>query len=157
MKRLGQDGEMTFEPATYPGYRFPAQIISHAVWLYHVFGLSFRDVELILAERGITVSHESIRQWCLKFGGEFARKLRRRRPKPGDAWHLDEVFLKINGKLHYLWRAVDLRWSPSVGQLGGLGKLGPGFRQAANLVTASAPYASSGVLPSRPEWGRLVL
>ena len=98
---------MTLEPVTYPGYRFPAAVISYAVWLYHVFGLSFRDVELILAERGITVSHESIRQWCLKFGSEFARKLRRRRPKPGDTWHLDEVFLKINGKLHYLWRAVD--------------------------------------------------
>ncbi len=98
---------MTSEPATYPGYRFPAEIISHAVWLYHVFGLSFRDVELILAERGITVSHESIRQWCLKFGADLARKLRRRRPKPGDTWHLDEVYLRINGELHYLWRAVD--------------------------------------------------
>ena len=107
MKRLGQAGEMTSEPATYPGYRFPAEIISHAVWLYHVFSLSFRDVELILAERGVIVSHESIRQWCLKFGADFARKLRRRRPKPGDTWHLDEVFLKINGELHYLWRAVD--------------------------------------------------
>ena len=71
------------EPVTYPGYRFPAAIIGHAVWLYHVFGLSLRDVELILAERGITVTHESIRQWGLKFGGDFARKLRRRRPKPG--------------------------------------------------------------------------
>ena len=98
---------MTSEPATYPGYRFPAEIISHAIWLYHLFGLSFRDVELILAERSIVVSHESIRQWCLKFGSEFARRLRRRRPKPGDTWHLDEVFLKINGKLHHLWRAVD--------------------------------------------------
>ena len=98
---------MTSEPAIYPGYRFPAEIISHAIWLYHLFGLSFRDVELILAERSIVVSHESIRQWCLKFGSEFARRLRRRRPKPGDTWHLDEVFLKINGKLHYLWRAVD--------------------------------------------------
>ena len=74
---------MTPEPATYPGYRFPAEVISHAVWLYHVFGLSFREVELLLAERGITVTHESIRQWCLKFGADFARKLRRRRPKPG--------------------------------------------------------------------------
>jgi putative transposase len=98
---------MTPEPATYPGYRFPAEVIGHAVWLYHVFGLSLRDVELILAERGIGVTHESIRRWCLRFGAEFARKLRRRRPKPGDTWHLDEVFLKINGKLHYLWRAVD--------------------------------------------------
>jgi putative transposase len=74
--------------ATYPGYRFPAEIISHAVWLYHVFSLSLRDVELILAERGIAVTHESIRNWCRKFGSEFARKLRRRRPKPGDTWHL---------------------------------------------------------------------
>ena len=98
---------MTSEPATYPGYRFPAEIISHAIWLYHLFGLSFRDIELILAERGIVVSHESIRQWCLKFGSGFARRLRWRRPKPGDTWHLDEVFLRINGKLHYLWRAVD--------------------------------------------------
>ncbi|TDH58971.1 IS6 family transposase [Dankookia rubra] len=93
--------------AIYPGFRFPAEIISHAVWLYHVFSLSLRDVELILAERGITVTHESIRQWGLRFGADFARKLRRRRPKPGDTWHLDEVFLRINGVLHYLWRAVD--------------------------------------------------
>src|SRR3954471_24624370 len=98
---------MTSEPATYPGYRLPAEVISHAVWLYHVFGLSLLDVELLLAERGITVTHESIRQWCLKFGADFARKLRRRRPKPGDTCHLGEVFLEISGELHYLWRAVD--------------------------------------------------
>jgi putative transposase len=98
---------MTPEPATYPGHRFPAEIISHALWLYHVFSLSLRDVELILAERGITVTHESIRQWCLKFGGGVARRLRRRRPRPGDTWHMDEVFIRINGVLHYLWRAVD--------------------------------------------------
>jgi transposase-like protein len=77
------------------------------VWLYHVFSLSLRDVELILAERGIVVTHESIRHWCLKFGSDFARKLRRRRPQPGDTWHLDEVFIRIRGVLHYLWRAVD--------------------------------------------------
>ena len=104
---LGHHGAMISEPATYPGYRFPAEIISYAVWLYHVFGLSLREVELLLAERGITASHERIRQWCLKFGAGFARKLRQRRPKPGDTWHLDEVFLKTNGELHYLWRAVD--------------------------------------------------
>jgi len=98
---------MTSDPATYPGYRFPAEIISHAVWLHHVFSLSLRDVELILAERGIMVTHESIRCWCQRFGADFARKLRRRRPKPGDTWHLDEVLLRINGELHYLWRAVD--------------------------------------------------
>jgi putative transposase len=98
---------MTPELTTYPGYRFPAEIICRAVWLYHVFGLSLRDVELILAERGITVTHESIRRWCLRFGADFARRLRRRRPRPGDTWHLDEVYLRINGVLHYLWRAVD--------------------------------------------------
>jgi putative transposase len=100
---------MTSEPTTYAGCRFPAEIISYAVWLYHVFGLSLREVELILAAWGIVVSHESIRQWCLTFGREFARKVRQRRPKPGDTWHLDEVFLKIGGKLQYLWRAVDQR------------------------------------------------
>jgi putative transposase len=98
---------MTPDPVTYPGYHFPAEIISHAVWLHHLFGLSLRDVELTLAERGITVTHESIRSRCRKFGSELARKLRRRRPKPGDTWHLDEVFLRNNGVLHYLWRAVD--------------------------------------------------
>ena len=88
-------------------HRFPAELISHAVWLYHVFSLSFRDVELILAERGVIVSYESIRRWCGKFGASFAAKLRRRRPRPGDKWHLDEVFIRIKGELHYLWRAVD--------------------------------------------------
>jgi len=98
---------MTLNPITYPGYRFPAEIIGHAVWLYHVFSLSLRDVELILAERGIVVTHESIRHWCIRFGAEFAQRLRKRRPRPGDTWHLDEVFIRINGVLQYLWRAVD--------------------------------------------------
>jgi hypothetical protein len=98
---------MTPEPASYPRHRFPAEIISHTVWLYYVFGLSLRDVELILAERGVVVTHESIRYWCLKFGADFARRLRRRRPQPGDTWHLDEVFIRIRGVLDYLWRAVD--------------------------------------------------
>ena len=98
---------MTTTLPTYHRHRFPAEIISHAVWLYHVFSLSLRDVELLLAERGIFVTHESIRRWSLKFGVEFARRLRRRRPTPGDVWHLDEVFLRIDGELHYLWRAVD--------------------------------------------------
>ena len=75
-------------------HRFPAELISHAVWLYDVFSLSFRDVELILAERGVIVSYESIRRWCLKFGASFASRLRRRRPRPGDKWHLDEVFIR---------------------------------------------------------------
>jgi putative transposase len=107
MTEPGQSDRMTSDLATYPGYRFPAEIIGYAVWLCHVFSLSLRNVELILAERGITVTHESIRNWYRKFGSEFAAKLRRRRPKPGDTWHLDEVFLRINGVLHYLWRAVD--------------------------------------------------
>jgi putative transposase len=98
---------VTSDPTTYPGYRFPAEVIRHAVWLYLVFGLSLRDVELILAERGIIVTHESIRQWCHRFGADFARRLRRRRPKPGDTRHPDEVFLRISGEQHYLWRAVD--------------------------------------------------
>jgi putative transposase len=75
--------------------------------LYHVFRLSLRDVELLLAERGVVVSYESIRHWCAKFGASFASKLRRGRPRPGDKWHLDEVFIRIGGELHYLWRAVD--------------------------------------------------
>jgi putative transposase len=88
-------------------HRFPAEVIIHAVWLYHVFSLSFRDVELLLSERGIFVSYESVRRWCLKFGAGFADNLRRRRPTPGDKWYLDEVFIRINGEQHYLWRAVD--------------------------------------------------
>jgi putative transposase len=107
MTELGPFDGMMPDPATDPGYRCPAEIISPAVWLYHVSSLSLRDVELILADRGITVPHESIRCWCREFGSGFAAKLRRRRAKPGDTWHLDEVFLRIYGVLHYLWRAVD--------------------------------------------------
>ena len=88
-------------------HRFPAEIISQAVWLYHVFSLSLRDVELLLAERGVVASYETIRRWCKKFGQTFAGRLRRRRPRPGDKWYLDEVFIRIQGVQHYLWRAVD--------------------------------------------------
>jgi len=91
----------------YRGFRFPAEVIEHAVWLYHCFSHSLRDVELILAARGIVVSYESIREWSLRFGRLFANKLKRCRPRPGDKWHMDEVFVRIRGKLHYLWRAVD--------------------------------------------------
>jgi putative transposase len=94
-------------PDPYRGFRFPAEIISHAVWLYHCFSLSLREVETILAQRGIVVSYESIRAWGLRFGRAFANALKRRRPRPGDKWHLDEVFLRIRGQRHYLWRAVD--------------------------------------------------
>jgi putative transposase len=98
---------MTSWPLFYARHRFPVEIISHAVWLYKVFSLSLRDVDLILAERGVTVTHESIRQWCRKFGASFERHLRRRRPRPGDAWPVDEVFICIRDVLHYLWRVVD--------------------------------------------------
>ena len=98
---------MRTTPDRYRGFRFPAEIISHAVWLYHGFSLSLREVELILAQRGIVVSYESIRTWGLRFGQDFATTLKRRRPKPGDKWHLDEVFIRIRGERHDLWRAVD--------------------------------------------------
>lgn len=91
----------------YRGYRFPSEIISHGVWLYYRFSLSFRDVEELLAKRGVVVSYETIRQWCRKFGPEYASELKRREGRLGDIWHLDEVFVKIRGERHYLWRAVD--------------------------------------------------
>ncbi len=91
----------------YHGYRFPPEIIGHAVWLYHRFSLSLRDVEDLLAQRGIVVSYETIRQWCEKFGPDYAAKLKKRRGRLGDTWYLDEVFVTIRGKRQYLWRAVD--------------------------------------------------
>src|ERR671916_918159 len=92
---------------SYAGHRFPVAIISHAVWLYFRFPLSLRNVDEILAARGITVSHETVRQWGLKFSQSFANQIRRRLPRAGDKWHLDEVAVKIAGKKHWLWRAVD--------------------------------------------------
>ncbi len=91
----------------YQRHRFPPEIISHCVWLYYRFALSFRDVEEIMAERGVTLSYEAIREWSRKFGNSFAKKLKQNRLQTGDKWHLDEMFVKINGKPHYLWRAVD--------------------------------------------------
>ena len=91
----------------YTGYRFPAEIISHAIWLYFRFPLGLRMVEELLAARGIIVSHETVRQWARKFGQQFANQIRRRLPRVGDKWHLDEVVLKISGVKHWLWRAVD--------------------------------------------------
>ena len=91
----------------YAGYRFPPEIIRQAIWLYLRFTLSLRDVEDLLAERGITVSYETVRRWVNHFGPIIAADLRKRRPKPHSIWHLDEVYLKIDGKLTYLWRAVD--------------------------------------------------
>src|SRR5215216_2598276 len=91
----------------YAGHRFPVEVISHAVWLYFRFPLSLRMVEEMLAARGIVVSHETVRQWALKFGQAFANRIRRRLPHAGDKWHLDEVAIKVAGVTHWLWRAVD--------------------------------------------------
>ena len=92
---------------SYKGHRYPAEIIAHCGWLYHRFPLSFREVEELMVVRGVIVTYETIRQWCAKFGPVYAAGLRRRQPRPGDKWHLDEVFLTITGRRHYLWRAVD--------------------------------------------------
>ena len=92
---------------SYGGYRFPPVIIQQAIWLYARFTLSFRDVEDLLAERGIMVSYETVRRWVRHFGSTIAADLRRRRPKPHSTWHLDEVYIRIDGRLVYLWRAVD--------------------------------------------------
>ncbi len=91
----------------YAGYRFPAEVIGQAIWLYFRFPLSLRMVEEMLAARGIVVSHETVRQWALKFGQDFANRIRRRLPQAGDKWHLDEVAIKIAGVQHWLWRGVD--------------------------------------------------
>src|SRR5258708_16885677 len=88
----------------YPGYRFPREIIAHCVWLYFRFSLSFRDIQEMMRERGVEVSYEAIRLWCLRIEAEYARRLRRRRGRPGDTWHLGEGFCKINGERLYLWR-----------------------------------------------------
>jgi len=92
---------------SYRRHRFPPPIIQHAIWLYLRFTLSYRDVEELLAERGLEVSYETVRRWVLKFGPGIARKLRRSRPRPSDHWHLDEMVVRIAGKRMYLWRAVD--------------------------------------------------
>ncbi|MER6113199.1 IS6 family transposase [Streptomyces hirsutus] len=92
---------------SYKGHRYPVEVISHCVWLYFRFPLSFREVEELMLQRGVIISHETVRRWCMKFGQAYANGLRRRRPRPGDKWHLDEVFVKINGELTYLWRTVD--------------------------------------------------
>ena len=92
---------------TYKRHRFPPDIIAYAVWLYFRFNLSHRDIEGLLAERGITVSREAIRLWCMKFGAIYTRRLKRKHGGYGDTFYIDEVFVKINGKQHYLWRAVD--------------------------------------------------
>ena len=94
-------------PVSYVRHQFPPAIIQHAVWLYLRFSLSYRDVEDLLAERGLDVSYETVRRWVLKFGVLFARELRKRRPRPSAQWHLDEAVVVIGGKRLFLWRAVD--------------------------------------------------
>ena len=89
------------------GYRFPAIIIGEVVWLRFRFNLSLRDIPALMATRGVEVSHETVREWCDKFGAAYAKEIQRRRPRPGDKWHLDEIVVKMNGVAHYLWRAVD--------------------------------------------------
>jgi putative transposase len=91
----------------YRGYRFPSEIISYCVWVYFRFSVSYRDVEELMAERCVTVTYETIRAWCERFGRDYAKRIRARRGKLGDTWHMDEVFIKIGGRLQYLWRAVD--------------------------------------------------
>ena len=98
---------MTSQAPNYHGYLFPPEIISHAVWLYHRSCLSFRDAEDLLAQRGVTVTYETIRQWCQTFGLDDARRLRRGRGRMGDTWCLDELFVNVQGRRQYLWRAVD--------------------------------------------------
>src|SRR5947199_831200 len=105
MARQGRTSPM--DPVSYRRHRFPPPIIQHAIWLYLRFTLSYRDVEELLAERGLEVSYETVRRWVLKFGPGIARKLRRCRPCPSDRWHLDEMVVRIVGKRMYLWRAVD--------------------------------------------------
>ena len=98
---------MSNRPDLYRGLHFPAEVISHALWLYARFALSYRDVEELLAERGIQVSYETIRRWVGRFGEQFATELHRRERRVGRTWHLDEVFVRIAGEQRYLWRAVD--------------------------------------------------
>ncbi|MCP3770111.1 IS6 family transposase [Streptomyces sp. MAR25Y5] len=98
---------MSSASPSYRGHRYPAKVISHCVWLYSRFPFSFREVEELMLQRGILVPHETVRRSCIKLGQAYANGLRRRRPRPGDKWHPDEVLLKINGERKYLWRAVD--------------------------------------------------
>ncbi|WP_371101158.1 IS6 family transposase [Streptomyces sp. PU_AKi4] len=103
----GRGSLVASAPPSYKGHRYPVEIIAHCVWLYHRFPLSFREVEELMLKRDVLVSHETIRRWCLKFGQSYADAPRRRRSRPGDKWHLDEVCIKINREHKYLWRAVD--------------------------------------------------
>ena len=129
---------MSTRSSDYRGYRFPPEIISYAVWLYHRFCLSFRDVEELLAERGVTVSYEAVRLWCLKFGQAFANRLRHRRSRFGDTWHLDEVFVTIRGQRHYWSCTCSMRINCQHGQ------------QVAYLRSAPLEGEQDGTRPACP-------
>ncbi|MBL3671371.1 IS6 family transposase [Streptomyces sp. M2CJ-2] len=98
---------MPSTPPSYKGHRYPAEVIAHCVWRYFRFPLSYREVEELMLQRGVVVSYETVRRWCGTFGQGYANALRRRHPHPGDTWHLDEVFITVNGERKYRWRAVD--------------------------------------------------
>src|SRR5215204_5883351 len=123
------------QPVSYARHQFPPDIIRHAVWLYLRFTLSYRDVEELLAERGLDVSYETVGRWVLKFGPAFARNLRRLRPRPSSKWHLDEMAVMIGGKHLWLWRAVD-----SEGR-------DPGHARAAAPGQSRSPQAHAQALP----------
>jgi putative transposase len=134
----------------YKGYRFPPEIIQQAIWLYLRFTLSLRDVEDLLAERGIMVSYETVRRWVNHFGPMIAADLRKRRPKPHTTWHLDEVYLKIAGRMVYLWRAVDAeaRSSPDHSRVAKLILCGIGFGRGPRAGQRRTNDAQD--LPNRP-------
>lgn len=107
------------DPPRIKGFRFPRSVIAYAVWAYHRFALSLRYVEDLLAERGVTVSYETIRDWVDRFGHQFSTWIRRERPAPADKWHLDEVVIRINGRTQWLWRAGTATCSTSWSSLDG--------------------------------------
>jgi putative transposase len=107
LKRVRRSGLSVNQPVSCRRHRYPPQVIAHAVWLYFRYPLSLRLVEELLLERGIVVSHETIRRWGKKFGPDDARQLRRKPPSRNDIWHLDEVAISICSKMHWLWRALD--------------------------------------------------
>ena len=127
---------------SYDRHRFPPEVIRHSVWLYLRFTLSYRDVEELLAERGLEVSYETVRRWVLKFGPGFARNLRRLRPRPADTWHLDEMVISIQGRRMYLWRAVD-----SEGEILDF-LVQPRRDKAAALGSCASSFASTATLPA---------
>ena len=127
----------------YKGFRFPPEIISHAVWLYFRFSLSFRDVEELLAQRGIVVTYETVRQWCLKFGQTYANELRRRRPRCGDKWHLDEVYLT-----HQRENALSLESRGSGWQRAGYPGAEPTQQTSGETIFSEAPQRTA-IRPTR--------